>query len=134
MGLAEKRGIAQYQEAEFPGVMKKVAEVVGCELQFDVHWDTIAEPQQAARYSELFEKVYFTPLLNALKAIAVDDMGKNALKAGLKKIVIDGSDGSSSNNFSFQDGVLTLQHRPFTNIDDVEERSLGIQKLLEAKL
>ena len=31
-------------------------------------------------------------------------------------------------------GTLTLDHEPHTNVDDINERSEGIRKLLESKL
>ena len=98
-------------------------------------WDSIAVDDYADMYEEGFTKVYFTPLLDALKEICADDMGKDALKNALKKVVIKNSSNSySPSNFSFADGVLVIDHSPTTNIDDTKERTKKIVKLLEDAL
>jgi hypothetical protein len=134
MGLAEKRAIAAYQEKDFPRVKKEIEAAAGFPVEMDVRWDSLAEPGQGARYSELFEKVYFKPLIDAFKAVASDEMGKKALKEALKKVVVDGSSGYGTSGFSFEGGILKLQHEPSTNVDDVQLRADGIQKLIEEKL
>ena len=80
--------------------------------------------------------MYFQPLIEALKGITFDDMGKEALQANLKKIEIQNRSGASSGNamVSFENGVLVLDHKPHTNVDNVKERTQSIQKLLESKI
>lgn len=87
-------------------------------------------------YDESWPKVYFTPLIEALKDITRDDMGKEALHSSLKKIVIENRSGIyyGDRMASWADGVLTLDHEPCTNVDNISERQDGIRKLLESKL
>jgi len=134
MGLAERRAIAAYQEKQFPEVKKNIDAAAGFPLDLEIRWETLADPNAVDVYADCFQKVYFTPLINALRAVASDDMGKKALKEGLKKVVIDGSEGYGPSNFKLESGVLTLQHQPYTNVDDVTDRTKGIQKLLEESL
>jgi hypothetical protein len=134
MGLAEKRAVADYQSKEFPPVKDEIQKVLGYPLELDVMWDTMMEPGKSDMYPMLFTKVYFTPLKDALKAIAADEMGKGALKDALKKVVINGASGSHPRDFTFKEGVLTINHMPFSNVDDVNERTQGIKKLLESGL
>jgi hypothetical protein len=79
-------------------------------------------------------KIYFTPLADALKSICADDMGKDALKAALKKVTLTNEGHHSSpSGFSFEKGVLTLDHG-LSNIGDVTDRKKAIEKLLEKAL
>jgi hypothetical protein len=78
--------------------------------------------------------VYFQPLVAALTAITVDDIGKTAVREGLKKIIVRNTDKYvSTTGFTFADGVLTLDHKPHTNIDDVDQRAKGLQQMLESR-
>jgi len=101
-----------------------------------VNWESLAEAESAHLYEETWPKVYFTPVVDALKAICADDMGRDALKAVLKKVVIENKNGvySASQVAAFADGVLTIDHKPCTNVDDVADRTTAITKLLESKL
>lgn len=69
----------------------------------------------------------------ALSAITVDDMGKNAIREGLSKIVIKNSgEYGSTAGITFRNGVLTINHRPHVNLDRYEERAKAIQSNLES--
>jgi len=48
---------------------------------------------EAHLYSASWKAIYFEPLIAALKSVAWDDMGREALKAGLRRVVIDSSSG-----------------------------------------
>jgi hypothetical protein len=77
--------------------------------------------------------VYFQPLVLALSAITVDDMGKTAVKDGLSKIIIKNSgEHYSTAGITFRNGVLTINHRPHVNVDYYEERAKAIQQNLES--
>jgi hypothetical protein len=79
--------------------------------------------------------VYFQPLVSALTAITSDELGQQALQEGLARIVITNSDQYASPlGFSFSDGVLIIDHKPASNVDDIDDRAQGLQNLLEANL
>jgi hypothetical protein len=134
MGLPEKRALAAWQEKEFPNWKTKVDTVAGFEIPFEVKWDSLLEDGRAELMNEAYTKVYFQPLLEAVSAVCTDQMGKNALKSALKNVVIDGTAGSSPGSFSFENGVLLLQHKPFSNIDDIKARTKKITELFEKAL
>lgn len=80
-------------------------------------------------------KVYFQPLVDALHAVTIDDLGQNALREGLSKIVIRNEGGFySTSGISFTDGVLTFDHQPHASVDYGEERAKGLQRTLESGL
>lgn len=136
MGLTERRALAAFQESVFPGIKKEIDQVAGFEVTMEVKWETLGAEGYADSYPDFFTKVYFTPILTAFKGICVDQMGKDSLKKGLKKIVITNENGffSPESGFTFKDGVLTLDHQPSSNVDSVRDRETHLQKLLENSL
>jgi len=139
--LAERRAITAYEQGVYVDQVKAIQAAAGYELPLDVQWNTIALPDQSANYAQdgFWTQIYFVPLQKALSAIAVDDMGKQALKAKLSKVVVryDEATAPSSayqDGVAFDGGVLDLNFRPFSNVDDVNARADAIRKALEAKL
>ncbi|WP_165677905.1 hypothetical protein [Metapseudomonas otitidis] len=139
--LAERRAITAYEQGAYVEQLKAIRAAAGYELPLDVQWNTIALPDQSANYAQdgFWTQIYFEPLQKALSAIAVDDMGKQALKAKLSKVVVRFDDASAPYNayqdgVAFDSGVLDLNFRPFTNMSDVDARADAIRKALEAKL
>ncbi|HRP31956.1 MAG TPA: hypothetical protein PKV73_08695 [Agriterribacter sp.] len=136
MGLNEKRAIKAFQENTFPKLVKKINEAAGFPVELDVQWDTLAVADNAHLYDEGFTKVYFTPVINAFKDITTDDLGKDGLKETLKKVVIKNEGGyySPGSAISFEGGVLTIDHEPVSNINDIDQRANAIANLLAAKM
>jgi hypothetical protein len=136
MGLAERRAAKEFETKRFPQFKKDIAEAAGFDVPVTVHWDTLAKEGESHLYDECWPKVYFEPLITALKGITIDDMGKEALKAGLKKIEIQNRSGTSSGSYmaNFSDGTLLLDHEPHSNVDYGQERADAIRQLLESKL
>ena len=139
--LAERRAIQEYQESVLPDIQNKLNTVVGFEVPLNVDWTKVAQPGEAESYSNdaYFTDVYFTPLVQAMSSIASDDLGKQALLENLKGInVTYNSDTAPAsayeNGVDFSDGQLTLNFRPFSNADDVDDRADAIVKVLESKL
>jgi hypothetical protein len=76
---------------------------------------------------------------DALKKITADDMGKQALKSNLKKVVVTyNKDTAPASNYAtglnFESGTLTINFQPYSNVDDIAPRPDAIQKLLESEL
>ena len=136
MGLAERRAAKEFETKVFPGWKDKIIGVAQFDVPLEVDWEALAAPDYAHLYAECWPKVYFQPLVQALTAVCVDDMGKDALRAALKKIVVtnrsDNSYGRSA--VKFEGGILTIDHLPCSNVDQIDERSDAIQKSLEAAL
>lgn len=104
-------------------------------MPVEVAWDELAAADYADSYGTFFPQVYFEPMVDALAAITIDEMGRSALRDGLEKVVVRNTDRySSTSGFSFQGGVLTIDHKPYTNVDYGTERANGLQKLLESGL
>jgi hypothetical protein len=135
MGLAERRAIKHFQDTQLPVLEKAIDDAAGFEVPLETDWNALAVDDYTHMYDEAFAKVYFQPIALALAEVAQDDMGREALKSGLKRIAIRNSaDKYGDDAISFEDGVLTIDHHPVTNIDDIEPRKRTIVRLLEKAL
>jgi len=133
MGLAERRVIKSFQEGTFKKLEKKINTAAGKTVAIEVDWDSLAEDGMSHLYEDSWSKVYFEPVIAALKNVCSDDMGKEAVADNLDKIVIK----NKAENFSprawskFENKTLTLDHLPTSNIDDVKSRATKLQEVLE---
>ncbi len=136
MGLNERRAIQNFQEKRFPELKKQIEEAAGFSVPVEVKWETLSVDDYASEYDNFFTAVYFRPLIEALTAVGADKMGKDAIKEGLKKICITNEAGNHypETAVSFENGMLKIDHKPHTNVDDVKGRKEAVQKLLEEKL
>ncbi len=141
LGLGERRAIKSYQDKVYPGILKEIQDAAKYELAVEVAWDKIAIPGRGDEYDkpDFWTNIYFKPLIEALKVIAGDDLGKEALAAKLKKVVITHDPATApannyGNGLSFADGVFTINFRPASNAQDLKPRVDAIQKELEKNL
>ena len=134
MGIAERKAASQFEETVYPKLKKEIDAAAHFEVPVEVDWNTLAVEGYQHLYEEAWPMIYFTPLIGALKAIAVDELGQEVLRSTLKRVVVRNTTGASSGSsmVSFQDGVLTLDHEPATNVDSIADRQEAIQKALES--
>jgi hypothetical protein len=140
LGLSDRRALQAYQEKIYPAQQAAIHKAAGVELPIEVRWDTLALPGQGESYNNegFWTKIYFVPLEQALSQVT-SIACKQAVRAKLRKIVVTFEEATApatayENGVKFEDGVLTLNFRPFTNADDVSPRAEAIRKKLEAKL
>jgi hypothetical protein len=130
MGIAERRAVDRFRTGSFPELQREVERAAGFAVALDVRWEYLGAPGYDDNYAAEATRLYFTPLIEALRRTARDALGRDALAAGLRRIVITNEarriDGST---FTFADGVLTLDHM-FTNIHAVDARTRAIERLL----
>lgn len=136
MNLAERRAVQEFRTQQFPELQKKISEAAGYELPIEVQWETLAEHQDAKLLAESWPKVYFEPLIGALKQVGRDDMGKEALKENLSKVVVKNTTGCYYPDrwAAFDEGVLTLDHDPIKNVEEAEQRQQSLVDVLESRL
>ena len=145
-GLAERRGIQEYQDKVFPDLKKQISDAAGFDVKVTVNWDKLALPGKSEHYldEEFITQIFFRPLIAALKDVTKDAMGKNALKDKLKEIVVTYEPGTApisdyKNGWKFDGGVLTLNGEPWANsggpdTDNFKDRMNAIKQNLEEKL
>jgi hypothetical protein len=88
MGMVERRAVAEFQERYYPALLKKVHAAAGYPVPVEVKWDTLALDKESDKYNTHWPDMYFEPLVAGLGRINKDDMGRAAIKDGIKKIVI----------------------------------------------
>jgi hypothetical protein len=135
MGLAERRAIEHFKTDDYPDWQARITSAAGFEVPVEVMWEELGVADYADSYGDFFVKVYFQPLVDALNGITFDDLGKTALREGLKKIVVRNTGQySSTTGITFTDGVLTFDHQPHVNVDYGEDRAKGMRQTLESGL
>ena len=105
MGLAEKRQLAKVREEIVPQYQKELSEIVGSEIAYDVDWDSFADNLEAL---ERLEPKALKPMNEIFRKIAVDQIGKDAVKESIQTIRLSQGDEANIANFTLQDGVLNL--------------------------
>jgi len=135
MGLAERRAVERFKSEDYPGWLARIEEAARFPVPVEVVWEELAVNDFADDYADLFSKVYFQPLVDALAAVTIDELGTTAARAGIKKIIIRNTGQYHSiSGFTFVDGIVTLDHQPNSNVDYVDERAKGLRQILESGL
>ena len=135
MGLAERRATKEFQDKSFPELKNEIHKLAGFPVPLDVLWEQLAVEGQTDHYKEAWTEIFFKPVINGLRQIGRDDMGKEALKSGLKKIEFRNSAGaySPSRAITFQDGQLVIDHE-LSNVGDTEDRTKYLIEIVEKGL
>ncbi len=140
-GLAERRAAASYTQTIWPDQNKAIQVAAGFPVAVKLDMDTLALPGLSESYAadDYLGKTVIQPLIAALQNITMDDMGKQALQAKLETIHIfyDVATAPASNysdGIKFENGTLSINWQPYSNVDDVEPRIEALTKLLEANL
>lgn len=131
MGLAERRAAKEFQDKHYPQLKQKIDAAAGQPVMVEVDWDSLQLSDASQLYNVAWPKVYFEPLAEALKKIAADDLGRQALKEKLGKIIVRNSGHKGA---TFAGGELIIDYEPITNIDYPKERQRDIENALEAGL
>ena len=127
MGLNEKRKAKEIQDTVLPGRVKEIQEICGAAIPYEVDWDSF----------DTFESLNFLDntschrLNMALRVICQDDMGKQAVRDGLKKVKLKNVKDKSAMKMTFEGGVLEMHNAYALQAypSDNEIRKLLIDKL-----
>ena len=105
MGLNEKRKMKELQEVTFPGRVSEIAEICGAPIPYEVDWTTLAESYDALNF---IDNISCHRLNMALRMICQDDLGKSAVRDGLKLVKLKNVANKSAMQMSFANGVLEM--------------------------
>jgi len=135
MGLAERRASKEFQDKHFPELKNEIVKIVGFAVPFEINWDQLAVEGQTDSYKEAWTEIFFKPVIEALRQIARDDMGKEALKTGLKKIEFRNASGyySPGSAITFIDGHILIDHE-LSNVGDTKDRIKHLVEIVEKGL
>jgi hypothetical protein len=130
MGLNERRKIKELQDTTFPGRVKEIEEICGKAIPYEVDWDSMADDMEALNF---IDNISCHRLNMALRVICSDDMGKQAVRDGLKKIKLKNVKDKSAMKMTFDGGVLEM-HCAYAQRTDGMFGDDAIRKLLVDRL
>ena len=130
MGLNERRKIKELQEITFPGRVKEIEEICGKAIPYEVDWDSLADDAEALNF---IDNISCHRLNMALRTICIDDMGKEAVRDGLKMIKLKNVKDKSAMQMTFEGGVLEM-HCAYSLRTDGMYGDSAIKDLLVKKL
>ena len=105
MGLNERRKMKELQEVTFPSRVKEIEEICGAPIPYQVDWDSLADNAEALNF---IDNVSCHRLNMALRTICQDDMGKSAVRDGLKQVKLKNVKDKSAMQITFQSGTLEM--------------------------
>jgi hypothetical protein len=130
MGLNERRKVKELQETILPGRVKEIEEICGKPIPYEVDWDSIADDLEALNF---LDNISCHRPNMALRMICQDEMGKEAVRDGLRLVKLQNVKDKSGMQLSFADGVLDMKCAYAKGADgmhsDSEIRELLIKRL-----
>jgi hypothetical protein len=130
MGLNERRKIKELQDVTLPGRVKEIEEICGKGIAYEVDWESLADDAQGLNF---MDNISCHRLNMALRGICQDDMGKEAVREGLKLIKLKNVKDKGAKKISFEGGVLEMQCAYAMMLDgafsDNEIQALRVKKL-----
>ncbi len=105
MGLLERQLIRDLSEKTLPEREMEITEICGAAARYVVDWDSLANDAEALRF---LDNLSCHRLNMALRTVAMDPMGKDALRDGLKTIRLRNVPSKDDMKIDFRDGVLEM--------------------------
>lgn len=105
MGLNERRKIKELQETTFPERVKEIEEICGKAIPYEVDWESLADDLEGLNF---IDNLSCHRLNMALRTICMDDMGKEAVREGLKLVRLKNVKDRASMSIAFDGGVLEM--------------------------
>jgi hypothetical protein len=105
VGLNERRKIKELQEVTFPGRVKEIEEICGVAIPYEVDWDSLADDAQGLNF---IDNLSCHRLNMALRSICLDEMGKAAVREGLKLVRLKNAKDKAAMLMTFANGVLEM--------------------------
>lgn len=105
MGLDERRRVKQLQEVTLPERVKEIAEICGVPIPYEVDWDSIKEDATALNF---LDNLSCHRLNMALRMVCMDEMGKEAVRDGLKLVKLKNVKTVEEVGMTFSSGVLEM--------------------------
>ena len=105
MGLNERRKIKELQETTLPDRVREIEEICGKAIPYEVDWESLADDAEGLNF---LDNLSCHRLNMALRTICLDDMGKQAVRDGLRLVRLKNVKDKASMRISFKDGVLEM--------------------------
>ena len=105
MGLPERRKVKELQEVTLPERSREIAEICGQAVPYEVDWSSIENDAQALNF---LDNLSCHRLNMALRVICQDEMGKQAVREGLKLVRLKNVAEPAQRHLAFAGGVLDM--------------------------
>ena len=105
MGMNERRKIKELQDVTLPGRVKEIEEICGKPISYDVDWDSLADDAEGLNF---LDNISCHRLNMALRMICQDDLGKEAVRDGLKSVKLKNVKDKNAMKIDFHNGVLEM--------------------------
>ena len=106
MGLQERRMVKELQEVTLPGRTKEIEEICGKAIPYEVDWDSISDDLEALNF---IDNCSCHRLNMALRIICMDEMGKEAVRDGLKVVKLKNVKTTGEMGITFENGALEMR-------------------------
>ena len=130
MGLAEKRKIKELTETVLPEREKELLEITGGAIRYEVDWASLENDAEGLNF---LDNLSCHRLNMALRVICSDDMGKQAVRDGLKLVKLKNVKDPAAMTMTFDGGVLEMSCAYALGASGMH-RDDAIRQLLESKL
>lgn len=130
MGLNERRKIKELQETTFPERVREIAEICGAPIPYEVDWESLADDAEGLNF---IDNISCHRLNMALRVLCQDDMGKQAVREGLKLVKLKNVKAKGDMKMIFEGGVLEM-HCAYALRTEGMFSDNEIRALLEQKL
>lgn len=130
MGLAERRKIKELQDTTLVERVKEIEEICGKAIAYEVDWDSLADDAEGLNF---LDNLSCHRLNMALRTICIDDMGKEAVREGLKLIKLKNVKNKADMKIAFEGGVLEM-HCTYAQRTDGMYSDNQIREVLMKKL
>lgn len=124
MGLAERRAIVAFQRTRYPALKERLDQTAGFAVPLEIDWASLDVDEYAELYDEALEKVYFLPLIEAFTALQLDPGRLAEVRNALRRIEIRYA--SIAARITFEQGVLTFDYYPMSDIEEVSTRAMAV--------
>ncbi len=132
MGLRERRQVQHYQTTVIPEVRAELQRLAGgAEIAIEIDWSTF---ENSAEALDQLEHQALGRVVDAVRRICIDDLGREAVRAGLKVVAIIDVPTVAEKGISFADGRLEVQGAYGTGDSAGMPQDSEIQHLLEDAL
>jgi hypothetical protein len=106
MGLAERRKIKELTDTTIPEREKELLEITGSPIRYEIDWDSLANDAEGLNF---LDNISCHRLNMALRVICSDELGREAVKDGLKLVRLANVATPAEMGISFANGVLDMR-------------------------
>lgn len=130
MGLEERRKIKELEETVLPGRVEEIKEICGAAIPYEIDWASFDGDLEALTF---LDNISCHRLNMALRAICVDDLGKEAVRQSLETVRLRNVNEVEDKSLAFSGGVLEMACAYAAHLDgafsDAEIRDLLMANL-----